>query len=147
MSLRLLPLAFLVAIQAGCASGVFTPQGRPPVITLRQLEADRAHWGEVLKKQQRLILSLKKGDRLPLDLTVDSPLVTLTVRDKLVVARDTCVYISRRSVALSPDCRRFALLGKGRALKKLFGLGKGSVSIGLSVNDTGVHLPVRIVSR
>lgn len=140
-----IPLVFVswIALCGGCASGAFRVESaRKRAVTVSELVAGHEKYSEKLARQQEVIIAVKKGEALPLDLTLDSPLFSLRNRERLIVERDLCVLISRRTVALSPDCRTFASFSDGRALRKLFRLGKGSVSVGLSLDKQGLLIPV-----
>ncbi|MBU1248557.1 MAG: hypothetical protein KKB70_07660 [Proteobacteria bacterium] len=127
----------------GCSSGAFRVESaRKRAVSVSELVAGHQKYSGLLARRQELILSVKKGEALPMDLTLDSPLFRLRNRERLIAARDLCVLISRRTVALSPDCRTFASFHDGRALRKLFRLGKGSVSVGLSLDEQGLLIPV-----
>lgn len=87
------------------------------------------------------IVALEKGNYNP-SLTVDSTLFRLRNRERLIAARDLCILISRKTVARSPDCRTFASFSNSGTLRKLFRMGKGSVSVGLSLDQQGLRIPV-----
>jgi hypothetical protein len=139
----LLIIVSWIALCGGCASGAFrVDSAQKRAVTLSELVAGHEKYSEMLARRQEVILSVKKGEELPMDLTLDSTLFRLRNRERLIAARDLCILISRKTVALSPDCRTFASFSDGRALRRLFRMGKGSVSVGLSLDQQGLRIPV-----
>jgi len=138
-------VVFGFALSGGCASGTFrVDSAKKRALSVAELIAGHEQYARELARRQEVIISVKKGEVIPMDLTLDTGIVSLKNREQLTVVRDLCVLISQKTVALSPDCRTFASMGNGRALRKLFRMGKGSVSVGLSLDEKGVHLPVLI---
>lgn len=142
----LVALAAIVFLHAGCVTKTFkVDTSKAPMVSLADLSTGR--YSELLRKRQRVVISLKKGERIPVDLILDTKIASLKSREQLTVLMDLCIYISKKTVAVSPDCRTFAPISKGSAVKKLFGLGRSSVSVGLSVGKQGVIIPVQVRSR
>ncbi|PKN23537.1 MAG: hypothetical protein CVU65_13945 [Deltaproteobacteria bacterium HGW-Deltaproteobacteria-22] len=138
-------VVFGIAFSGGCASGTFrVDSAQKRAVTVSELISGHEKYAAQLARRQEVIISVKKGEEIPMDLTLDTGIVSFRNRERLVVVRDLCVLISRKTVALSPDCRTFAPMGNGRALRRLFRMGKGSVSAGLSLDEQGVHMPVLI---
>ena len=78
-----------------------------------------------------------------------SPVVSLmTGENRIKFEQDVYLFISSSGVMLSPDGKKFAPIHKMKALKKLFGMDKGSLSIGFGISkETGPEIRVAFDSK
>lgn len=144
-----LVLLTLIGLAAtACGPKTFTVnKASYKVVALHEMIKKPDAYAKIFKRRERVIIKIRKGQTLPMHFVLDTKVVTSKGTQTLVVQRDMCVLISKTQVALSPDCKTFASMKDGKSVAKLFGLKGGKTSVGLSVNKTGVHLPVKIVSK
>ena len=93
-----------------------------------------------------LIVRVPKGSRLPLKLALTTPFATMESGDShLRFEQDIYLYIRGRSVALSPDGERWARLSDWRAVKRLFGAGRGTFTFGAGMTkEEGMFINVAL---
>ena len=145
-ALYVLIMASLLLGACGPKTFTTTPKEHT-VIPFAQLVPRHKALESLLKSGKTVIISVKKGQKLPMTLELDTNIVTSKAQQELVVKQDLCVLISKGRVALSPDCRRFAWMHDGKSVWKLFKMGKGSTSVGLKVDKKGLMMPVRIRAK
>ncbi|MBE0586356.1 MAG: hypothetical protein IH612_21655 [Desulfofustis sp.] len=99
--------------------------------------------------KQPLILKIPAGHRLPVYFTVDTPFAaSVDTENILVFKQDVFVLVRNTSMAVSPDSQRWAAIDDLDAVKHLFGVSGGEVSIGMSAGrDRGALIEARVILR
>jgi hypothetical protein len=120
--------------------------------TLPELLADVAQQKEAYRFPARgLIVRVPAGSRLPIRVTLDTPFVTVEPAASSVrFDRDVYLFLRGHDLALSPDGVRWADVRRPGALKRLFGVGRGSFEVGAGiVKDQGaiVQATLRLDQR
>ncbi len=123
-----------------------------PIVDLAKLEKDPAKHGFGLEQSGKprfphkgLIVRVPKGTTVPLRLALDVSVVALEQGKNLIrFNRDVLIYISRGSLKISPDGRRWARIHDVKAMKELFGMkGRGTIGFGFGISKekgAGFHL-------
>lgn len=149
MHMRTLSLAVVgLALLTGC-SGIRQLEVKDtPTYTLADLQTQGDAAAARLSGQNGpTIVHLRKGEALPVTLQLGLPGVTLLPGDnRLRFDRDVYVWIGADGAYLSPDGARWAQVGDHRAMRKLFGLGKGgSFQLGLGASkDRGAFISASV---
>ncbi|MDD5310117.1 MAG: hypothetical protein PHU25_22610 [Deltaproteobacteria bacterium] len=132
LSLALFGLFGLAAV--GCGGMRAMTKDVRSAITLADLQTNPDKYAPRLEKPgDELIIAIKKGDSVPLELALDAPQVaTLEAgQNRLRFTQDLFLAVSRDGVFVSKDGATWAQLGDDKALKELLGFAQGSVQAGL----------------
>ncbi len=135
-----LPLGMLLFLAAGC-SGIRTLARDLPVIKAVDLE-DHAEQYLAQLQGDGVIVEFEKGDAVPVTVIAELPFASLeSVENHLVFSKNTWILLARGGAFISPDGRRFAPVYDVKALKKLYGVKHGSLTIGFAVSrEEGTQL-------
>jgi ABC-type Fe3+-hydroxamate transport system substrate-binding protein len=138
----------LLLAASGCAPKTFRlNNSKHTIVPLTELVKNSEKYTKLFESRKPVVVSVKKGQKIPVNLILDTKIVSMETKDMLTVVRDMCIFISKKGVALSPDCKTFANMQNGKSVWKLFKLGKGSTSVGLSINKTGLSMPITVRQR
>jgi hypothetical protein len=151
-----LALSALFALAAlatsGCARIHQMDVGGVPVRSLAEITAEPATLEGLREGREdaAVVVHVGAGDRLPLRLRVALPAFHVEAGDNvLVFDREAYLYIAPgRMILLSPDGRRWAAPGDGRALRELFGARHGTFEVGFGVGrEVGPFASVGLEAR
>lgn len=103
-------------------------------ISASSAQAEPGKWEELERQVsagQAVVVRIEAGQEIPLKLTMTSPVADLAPgENRLLFTRDAYLYISPDVFRVSPDGQRWADIHDLTAQKKLFGLKKGTLSVG-----------------
>lgn len=149
MNLRLLALTlWLLAVTSGCSGVRQFDLKDTPTYTLQTLQTQGDAAAARLSGQAgQTVVHVRKGEELPVEMSFDLPGLTfLPGANRLRVDRDLYLLIGPKGAYLSPDGARWAQVGDGRALRQLFGLGRGGTfQVGLGASkDRGAFVTATV---
>ena len=129
-------LAGLLALLAGCSSVRTIDSGEIPTFTLNEVRADPERLSGLLSGESRgVIVSVPRGDRLPLEIDVSVPFAHLdTGKAWIHFDRNVWFHFSPGDMLISPDGERFGPVYDMAALKELFHFESGNLSLGFGVS-------------
>lgn len=158
---RCLLLACLLFMLAGCATATHTLNinpddimtinlGRPvtdPAVLEKLAALEPLQGKSVDLVKEPFIIEVPKGFYLPVQMDLETPLFRMhSDCSRLVFDRDVYVYVGPDGLLAGPDKIRWAPLSDLDEVKDLFGLGRGNLSIGMSVaKETGVRLKMGMI--
>jgi hypothetical protein len=137
-------------LAAGCAGRV---EGMDlsgvPVRTLGELSQNPSPLEDAMGGDGAAVVKIAAGDRVPLQLRVDTPVFRAEGGDNaLVFERDAYLYITKRGALVSPDGERWAAMGDSKALRRLFGMEHGSLQVGFGISrERGPEARVVVEAR
>ncbi len=148
--MRYLLLTALLTLAACSGVQQFDTKDTP---TFALADAKTMHAGlmeYVQGKKGAFILRAAKGDELKVKLNLDIPGLTFIPAPATVrLDRDVFVYYSGSKLFLSPDGKDWACINDIKALRSLFGLGKGGTfQVGAGVSEAeGAILSIGLGAR
>lgn len=128
-------VASLVASVSACSSVREMDVSGIPQVSLDPPSNAKAI-GKAFEDGGAVVVLLRKGDAIPLVASIELPMARLeSGRNVLRFSRDVWLYLSRESVRISADRRRWALLGDPEGLQEIFGLERGTVQMGFRATE------------
>ena len=96
--------------------------------------------------KEPLVMKLPKGYRLPVHMTVNTPLAKMDSKcGTLVFSQDLFLYLTQSSMLVSPDKTNWVNMSDFDGVKKLFGWSDGSLAVGIGASrENGSLLGVKI---
>lgn len=105
-------------------------------ITLDGMREDPSRWKgfyERIGQGGEAILHVPRGRAVPLKVDISLPMLRVVPGDNAVIFKqDVYLYLSSKKVRVSPDGVRWADMKNMKAVKRLFGLKQGHLSIGFA---------------
>lgn len=142
-----LAMFMVLIILAGC-SGIRTlDKTNIATIPIADLESDPEKYGfPAAIYGEGIIAKVPKGTKIPLKVEASASLITLEPGENFVsFNRDVYIFISAKKAMLSPDGERWAELRNWNAVKKLFDVEKGELSVGLGITkDEGASISISL---
>ncbi|MBN2341678.1 MAG: hypothetical protein JXX29_00370 [Deltaproteobacteria bacterium] len=134
------------AASLGC-SGIRTIDTKMEPVLITDLDEMAEEYVKKLNSEG-LLVKFDKGDVIPVEVLAELPFANVeSGQNQLVFSQTTYVYLCKDGAYVSPDGIHFAAVYDGKAVRKLYGAGQGSFSIGFSMNKedgakliTGVSL-------
>jgi hypothetical protein len=139
-----------LTLSAGCASVRTIDQDEYQTYTLNDI---RSHPGLVAQAladdADGLVVSVTEGEILPLDLFSVLPFATLVAGDNWIkFDRNVWFLFFKDDLLISPDGERFGAIYDPRALKELFGMKGGQLSIGFGMSKAkGARISVLLLAK
>lgn len=131
-----LPTAAASASGAGCSGVQRLDRSSVPTLTVEALRAGQGNpkrFARVFGKRG-VVVKVRAGDEVRVRLASQLGFATLRAGDnRLRFDRDVWIYLARRKALVSPDGQRWVRLGDWRAMKRVFGIRRGSVQVGFGV--------------
>lgn len=146
-NLALLATLMALIIFASCSGIRSLDKKNIATIPIADLERDPEKYGfPTAIYNEGIIAKVPKGTKIPLKVEASLSLITLEPGDNFVSFNcDAYIYVSAKKAMLSPDGERWAELGNWVAIKKLFGIEKGNLSIGLNfTKEDGASISLSI---
>jgi hypothetical protein len=96
-----------------------------------------------------VIVHVKKGDTLPVEISASLPFAKLVAgENKIVVTQDVYIYIDRKSMLVGRDGTQFAPVYDMKGLKQIFGFKNGTLRVGFGMDKEGTSkLTVGVASQ
>jgi len=137
-AMTVIAFALLVCEAAGCSGIQTLDTSTLKTVSLEELPKIAAgEDGAAAKGPGPMVVHVKAGEKVPLNLSLDLPFAELEAgENKIVFTRDVYLYITPDTAMLGFDGKRFARIGDWKALKKLAGVKTGSLSIGFGAGKT-----------
>ena len=145
---RVLIWAVAVSALGGCSH--VTQVSGAKTVEFTSLSEDSAPLAEAFKAGDGMVVHVKKGDEVPVELTASLPFGTLAAGDnRLVASEDFYLYVSpKEGVMIGRDGVRFASVGDMKGIKKVFGFSGGQVRVGFFASaETPSHLQVSVAAH
>lgn len=145
------PVALALFLFVGCSGIQKIDTAKVQSVDLSSLEEEHdlsilveMAKGKPLKEP--VVMKLPKGFRLPVHLTLNSPLAQLDSEcGTLIFSQDFFLYLSHASMLVSPDRINWANMADFDAVKELFGWGGGNLALGIgATRDQGAFLEMKI---
>jgi hypothetical protein len=132
---------FLALLAVACSSVDHADRSKMKPLRLSDLGRHPDAFADaVTENGSGVLLLLKKGESLPVLLTADLKFAKIiSGRNRFVFEQDVFVYMSTGEIQLSPDREHWAAIGDMDAMKKVFGIEGGQLSLGFGVS--GSHGP------
>ena len=131
----------LCLVLAGCGGGIQVLRTELPVIRVGDLDDSAKEYLSALKGDG-VIIKFDQGEAVPVEVITELPFAALANgNNQLVFSRATWLYLGKGGAALSPDWQRFAPVHDIKAIKKLYGVSHGSMTIGFAISkEAGAHM-------
>lgn len=140
MKICAMSLTLLAAITIGCSRIHKIDNAIEPVLITDLDDME----GEYVKKLngKGLLVKFDKGDVIPVEIISQLPFASLeSGENRLCFSQTTYIFLSKDGAFVSPDGQRFAAVYDGKAVKKLYGAKKGSLSIGFAISkESGARI-------
>jgi hypothetical protein len=139
-------------VLAACSSIHLMDSTKRDVISVPDGVSEPATWEKVGKEIQAgrdVVLKIRKGQTIPLVITLVFPGVQLKAgENSLVFSRDLYLLLSSSAMQISPDGRRWADIGDLASHKELFGFSGGDISVGFrATKEEGARIAVDVKTR
>ena len=123
-----------ILLFVGCATIHRMDSAKLNVIPVSEIVADPAKmldYAKIIQEGKDIVFKIPKGQAIPLKLSLDLPVAKLEPgKNQVVFTRDVYLWISKSQARVSPDGQRWADIGNLKSIGKVFGFGKGQVSLG-----------------
>ncbi len=131
----------VVLVASGCQSITHFDSSKMKAVEIASTKATPEQLkeaGVVIDAGGESLFLIRKGESLPLVLTVQLPMATVGAgQNILVFTSDTYLLISHAGLRISPDGQRWANIEDLSGQRKLFGFSSGTMSMGLSASESG----------
>ena len=145
-------LSLLLFMTIGCVSIYHADITQLKVIPISTVISDPDKWEEVgkdIQEGREIVFHIREGEALPLKVNMALPVARLDPGDNsLIFTHDTYLLLSRSTMRISADGRRWADVNDFKSQKALFGFDRGVLSVGLhATKEEGTYLSVDVASR
>ncbi|MDD5224391.1 MAG: hypothetical protein PHE84_10395 [bacterium] len=143
------PIGLGILFFVGCATIHRMDIAKLNVISVSEIVADPAKmldYAKIIQEGKDIVFKIPEGQAIPLKLNLDLPVAKLEPgKNQVVFSRDVYLWISKSRARVSPDGQRWADIGNLKSIGKLFGFGKGQVSLGFfATKEEGAAVSVDI---